>query len=736
MNIKLYFRSLFILLGMTASFTACFNDLDTTPIDPDSVTAANVYDDPAAYRQVLAKLYAGLAVSGQQGPSGQADIEGIDEGFGQYLRGLWYHQQLPTDEAVIGWNDQTIKDFHEQDWDANDPFIYAFYSRIFYQISVCNEFLRETTEDKLNERGVDDALKTEIQGFRAEARFLRALSYYHALDHFRNVPFVTEEDRVGSFFPEQIQAPQLFDFLITELTEIEGQLPTPKANEYGRADQAAIWMLLAKLYLNAEVYAGKNEYANCLTQIEKVINAGYELDEEYEHLFMADNDLSNEVIFSIPFDGINTKTWGGTTFILRAGIGGSMNDNAPTDYGVADGWGGTRVTSSLVGKYPAVASEQGGGLIVLPNSGEDYTQAYVPGSFVQWNPANAPALTSPNEDDVFEGYIYFEEADQKFIITRQRSFANNFGDDGQDGTLEPNGDQIDVAEPGVYYLNADLTNLTYTLEKVEFGIIGSATANGWDSDIDMVYSPEDTAWVYEGLLSAGEMKFRANDDWAINYGDDGADAILELDGGNIIVESTGNYRVKFFTASADYTYSLELTSSDKRANFYTEGQTLEIADIAQFTEGYASQKYKNVTRDGSRGSDLTHVDIDFPMWRLADAYLMYAEAHLRGGGGDANTAVDYINMVRLRAYGDESGQITTNDLNLDFILDERARELYWEAHRRQDLVRFGQFSDGSYVWPWKGGVVDGAAVEEHFDVYPIPSADIGANPSLTQNTGY
>jgi len=135
-----------IAVVLVVSLTACFNDLDTIPLDEDIVTSAQVYDDPNAYEQVLAKVYAGLAVSGQQGPAGDSDISGIDEGFGQYLRALWYHQELPTDEAVVGWNDQTIKDFHEQDWDANDNFINAFYSRIFYQISLSNEFIRETTE--------------------------------------------------------------------------------------------------------------------------------------------------------------------------------------------------------------------------------------------------------------------------------------------------------------------------------------------------------------------------------------------------------------------------------------------------------------------------------------------------------------------------------------------------------------------------------------------------------------
>lgn len=734
---KYFFNKITLtLVALVLSFSSCFNDLDTVPLDPDLVTAATVYDDPAAYKQVLAKLYAGLAVSGQQGPAGQADIEGIDEGFGQYLRALWYHQELPTDESVIGWNDQTIKDFHEQDWDANDPFIFAFYSRIFYQVSVCNEFLRETTDAKLSDRGVDEALKAEIQVFRAEARFLRALSYYHALDHFRNVPFVTEADAVGAFFPEQISGVDLFNFLVSELKEIESQLPAPKQNEYGRADQAAAWMLLSKIYLNAEVYTGTSAYSDALEYCQRVIDAGYTLEPEHKNLFRADNHTSDEIIFAIPFDGINTRTWGGTTFIVRAGIGGEMN--AVDDFGVESGWGGTRTTRALVQKFPTVSSEDGGGLVVETNPGEEYTEVYVPGNFVGWSPASAPSISSPLEDNTYEGYLFFEEAGTEFKITLERSFANNFGDNDADGTLDPNGDNIEVPEAGYYRLAVNLNDFTYTLEKTDWGLIGSATAGGWDADEDMTYDPVDSSWVIETTLTAGEIKFRANDDWAINYGDDAGDAILELDGENIKIESNGNYRIRLYLDKPDYTYSIELTSSDGRATFFTEGQTLDIEDIAQFTEGYAVTKFRNINKDGSAASNLVHVDIDFPLFRLADAYLMYAECVLRGAsGGDINTALGYVNEVLTRAFdGDSAGNIQEADLTLDFLLDERARELFWEAHRRQDLIRFGQFTNGTYLWPWKGGIPEGRTVSDHFDIFPIPSADLGANPNLTQNTGY
>ena len=728
---KINIKLLFILLAFVTFIPACFNDLDTLPLDDDTFTSNVVYDDPASYKRVLAKLYAGLAVSGQEGPSGQPDISGIDEGFGQYVRGLWYHQELSTDEAVIGWNDQTIKDFHDQDWGAQDVFINAFYSRIFYQVSLTNEFLRETTDAKLDGRGVEGQLRTDIGFYRAEARFLRALSYWHALDHFRNVPFVTEEDVVGSFFPEQIQAADLFNYIESELKDIEDDLVAARANEYGRADQGAAWTLLTKLYLNAEAYIGTPRYGDALTYADKVINAGYTLEEDFDKLFLADNNNSDEIIFPVVFDGELTQTWGGTTFLVHAALGGDM---PLTDYGVDSRWGGLRTTKEIVGKFPAVST---GSVLVAANPGNTgYPVIYVPGSYQGWDPSKTTTvLASPNVDGRYSGYLYFPDAATQFKFTDGPAWDVNYGDTGADGTLDPGGDNIVAADAGQYKIDVDLNSLTYTFRKTDWGLIGSATPGGWDSDQDMTYDPATNSWSIQLDLVAGEVKFRANDDWGLNYGDAGGDALLEEGAANIAIPSAGNYRIRLFLDKPDHTYSIELTSFDSRAQFHTSGQSLEINDISEFTNGYAVTKWKNVTSTGVAGSNLVHVDTDFPMFRLADVMLMYAEAALRTGT-NMGTAVDYVNQVRERAYGDQSGNIDQSALTLDFLLDERARELLWEGHRRTDLVRYGKFADSDYVWAWKGGVKDGRPVDAHFNVYPIPSADIGANPTLDQNEGY
>lgn len=526
-------KSFFLIFLSLSILGACESDLELAPED-NRQGPEEIFQDPTAYKEFLAKLYAGLAVSGQQGPAGDPDLIGLDEGFSQYLRLYWMLQEIPTDEAVLGWNDEGIPSLNSQNWTSGNPFIRTMYSRILYQVAQANEFIRQSSEANLDAYGVQASERDVIRQYRAEARFLRALSYYHALDLYGNPPFVTEEDEPGAFLPEQIQRADLFAFIESELLEIEGEMIAPTQNEYGRADQAAVWALLAKLYLNAEEYTGAERYADVVTYTQRIIESGYSLVDDYEKLFLADNDVNGaqqEIIFPIAFDGINTNSYGGMTFIIHSAVGGDMD---PAEFGVNSGWGGLRVTPEFVSLFP-----------------------------------------------------------------------------------------------------------------------------------------------------------------------DGAD------------------------------------SNDSREMFHTEGQNLEIPDLSSFNNGYAVRKFRNVDVNGNQGSDNTgeHVDTDFPLFRLGDVYLMYAEAVVRGGGGSMADAVGYVNQLRERAYGNTSDNIDQSELSLDFLLDERGRELYWEAHRRTDLIRFGQFTTNG-LWAWKGNVPQGATTEEYRNIYPLPASDLGVNTNLTQNTGY
>jgi hypothetical protein len=208
--IKMLVLSVVTILSMSS----CTKELDKIEIDEDIYSSEVFYQDEASYKQFLAKLYAGLAVSGQQGPAGNSDIAGIDEGFGQYLRAYWVMNEITTDEAIIAWADGNLPSLNNHTWASNNEFIYAMFSRCMYQVSLCNEFLRQTTADKLNSRNVSAATRAQIVNFRAEARFLRAFSYWHLMDMFGNVPFTTENDAVGFSFPQQKSRAFIFDFVV------------------------------------------------------------------------------------------------------------------------------------------------------------------------------------------------------------------------------------------------------------------------------------------------------------------------------------------------------------------------------------------------------------------------------------------------------------------------------------------------------------------------------------------
>ena len=142
-------------------------------------------------------------------------------------------------------------------------------------------------------------------------------------------------------------------------------------------------------------------------------------------------------------------------------------------------------------------------------------------------------------------------------------------------------------------------------------------------------------------------------------------------------------------------------------------------------------KWTNLTDAGEVASDtrVNGAKTDYPMFRLADVYLMLAEASLRGGTGARESALGYVNLVRERAFGGVTGDIAASDLTIDYILDERGRELYSEGVRRTDLIRFGKYTSG-YNWNWKGGELDGKDVDKKYCLLPIPEAELSANPGF------
>ena len=261
----------FSILAISATLTSCIGDLNVTPIDPNADTADKVLVDEASFTSFLAGVYTGFATSGYYAANGSPSISGLDGGASQYFRGLYNLNELTTDEAVNNWNDQTIKNFHWMNWTTSDVFIYAFYSRIFMQVSAANEFIREAKASSVT--------FPQKEEYIAEARVLRALAYYHAIDNFGNVPFADETSVVGAF-PDQIQRADLFDWLEKELNDLidNSALAAPRANGYARADKGVAKFLLAKLYLNAKVYTGTAMYDKCAQVLSSLMKDGYSLE--------------------------------------------------------------------------------------------------------------------------------------------------------------------------------------------------------------------------------------------------------------------------------------------------------------------------------------------------------------------------------------------------------------------------------------------------------------------------
>jgi hypothetical protein len=183
---------------------------------------------------------------------------------------------------------------------------------------------------------------------------------------------------------------------------------------------------------------------------------------------------------------------------------------------------------------------------------------------------------------------------------------------------------------------------------------------------------------------------------------------------------------------------------DSRKTIISAGRPIDIANIAIQAQGYILAKWSNRTSTGLAGQNSTFVDTDFPLFRLADFYLMYAEAQMRKDGANNgnstanadNTSLGYINALRERANDGNFANVTAGQVTLDFLIDERARELHWEGHRRQDLIRFGKFTGGNYVWAWKGNATNGVSIPANLKLYPLHPNTINANPNLIQNSGY
>jgi len=545
----------FIFIAVSALVLgSCVNDLNTLPLNETDATSETAYKTETDYLKGLTYINAYYSFV-SQGDPGSPDLAFSDAGQSELIRQYINLNEMSADSFKCVWGDSYVSDLQYNKWTSalNDA-TEAVYTRCMKGIALVNEYLIQTEDSKLEARGHTSFAST-IAGYRAEARFHRALFYYMLMDLFGNPPFATPEN-IGGNMPEQIQRADLYAWIESECNDLlsGNDMPAKGAVPYPRPTKGSVQALLARMYLNAEVYTGTAQWQKAKDAAKAVIDMGYQLHSDYQQLFMQDNTetgaAAEEFIFAIEYDKDHAQSWGGTTTLASASVDDDTNAKIASLLGISgtimpEGWNGYHVANDYVARFEL--------------------------SNVSWDQS---------------GFGYDRAASDK------RAFFINQGVK-----------DFDNSDP----------------------------STGW------------RCWKFSGLYSDGHV----NDASVDNY--------------------------KFSSC-------------------------------------------------------------DFPLFRLAEMYLIYAEADARLNGGNVSDsqAISYVKALR-----DRAGVETPSTIGLDWLLDERARELMWEGHRRTDLIRYGYYTSAQYPWTLKGGVQDGkVSLASYRTVYPIILTDINANSNLVQNVGY
>ena len=347
------FKKIFSAVAAAAMLTACVGDLNTIPLNPTDVTSETAYGaDEQGYVQGLAKIYFQLTSNNTQ------DLQVADGGASEFIRAFWSTQEVTADAAKCAWGDAWVNDLNNNTWkgDVLNDAVYAVYVRTLQGVAYVNEYLRQTSDANLDLRGCSADVKAKVQQFRAEARFLRAYFYWAAMDTFGQVPFSTENTQFGGGYnPPQQPREYIFNYIVEELEDLASEssaMPAAKSN-YPRADKGSVLGLLARVYLNAEVYTGKAMWAEAKSTCEKIYGLGYALAPTHAELFRGDNgenaDAKKEFLFAASYDAESNQSYGGTTYLTLSTLSG--DDGAVNITGINGGWAGNRVPYEYVAKF-------------------------------------------------------------------------------------------------------------------------------------------------------------------------------------------------------------------------------------------------------------------------------------------------------------------------------------------------------------------------------------------------
>lgn len=630
-------NKIFMALGVAASafgLSSCVNDLDRMPTDPSSTTDVSDKMD-----EVFADIYLNFATYGANGSSPVMDYDG---GMAAFQRAIFTAEEIPTDEASWLWDPDKYGQLNYGYSTASLPAVFGFYSRLIINITLCNQFIQSVNDGTFN---ITDENRAQAEEYVRQARILRGACYYYMLSFYENPPYADETTPVGAQ-PSQPGRAEVYRNVTADLEEVAAYYDAnPSATTYyGFVGGDVAHAVLAKIYLNGEVFANTADYANCYKHCKAIIDrqghSGYYgtgLARSYQALFGYNNDQYaignsasdvNEILWTIPAskgaDYNNLTGWSGSTFMIAA-------------------WNGSNGANVTVG-YPTL----------------DKT------------------------------YDVVDAADRVFT--------------GSDGLQH------------VY---------TYCADQSAFDAAKAAydEAKDWEKTVSEViarvaYSFDPAAAGYV----AGQW-FHATEGWKCMV--TRKSFVRKFDWNDVAMSQSDDQRVATWQTSSH--------------GFTADNVSLVGDDWGK--NGYLAMKYTNwvYNDDGSINYDASssipetaEYGGDYAVIRLAEIYLTAAEAILNNGGGSMAEAVQYVNNVRQRAYGDKYTPWT--DLNMESLRDERARELYTENVRRTDLIRWGLWTTG-YTWEWKGGIQSGTNLPEYTKSYPIPSRVITAS-TLQQCTGY
>ncbi len=330
-------KAILTIIGFTMlGIVSCTDDLNTEPqvqLTLDELLA----QDPGAITGIVSRLYASFALSGPNGP-GSSDISD-DPGESPFLRGIINLQDFTADGMKNRWGDDGLDQLTTtSDWDGNNKFFRYLYNRAYYTIPQCNNLIQVLNNSEFPNSEV----------IRGETRFLRSLAYFYVIDAFGKGVLATE-DNLGQTQPlPEATREELFNYVESELLAIEPTMPV--TSEYGRANKFVVDMLLAKLYINAQVYTGTARYDDALVYVNKIINEGsYTLTPNFIQLFSADNNTTSEIIFPLIADAVTSQSFGNTTYLVNGNL---SPDTIPiVEFGATEGWQGHRATEAWYGLY-------------------------------------------------------------------------------------------------------------------------------------------------------------------------------------------------------------------------------------------------------------------------------------------------------------------------------------------------------------------------------------------------